>query len=134
MERYRVVNINSYQLLSLLDEIENDRSDYVKVKPCILDAWKDNNLYGIISTNPDDRMLCNKYNPGLLPCFCIKDGNVVIGIWTHRRIRHRGFAKLLLTTLKLKFVYNPYRHCPDFWTHHNILLSTTIPKYHIPMY
>ena len=132
MEKYKIVNISSYQLLALFNELEDDKSGYARVKSGLLEAWKHNHLYGIISL--DDKTRCNKYLDNLLPCFCIIDGTTLISIWTHHRIRGSGFAKLLIQGLNLTKIYNPYHHYPDLWTHLGLTEINAIPRYHLPMY
>ena len=107
----------------LYDEIVNDDSCFLNNREYILHSYKEGNLYGL-RVDENDYMFKNKEYTNkifckksfyLLPCFCIKENDKCIIIYTHTRARKNGFAKLLLKQLKIKSVYNPLVESMDFW-------------------
>ena len=121
---------NSDDFWSLFDELSDDKSMFLHNKSIILDAYKNGNLYGLIVTETDKmyekeesqndifcRGLGSMY---LLPCFCVKETNKAIIIWTHTRARKNGFAKCLIDLLDIKYAYNPLPDSIDFWKKCNV--------------
>ena len=100
----------------LLDELCDDKSGFLYNKSIILEAYKEGNLYGLSVTETDnmyfrsargDKIFCHdkifKYVSWyLLPCFCVKENNKAIIIWTHTRARKMGFAKKLVELLNIE--------------------------------
>ena len=112
----------------LMTELLHDVSDFLYDKNTIIEAYKNGNLYGL-NVNETDEM----YQKGsridnifcvdsmyLLPCFCIKEDNKAIIIWTHTRARNNGFAKKLVEILGIKYVDNPLPDSLEFWKKCNV--------------
>lgn len=107
----------------LIDELCDDNSKFMCNRSTILQAYKDGNLYGLEVEETDemynnysgnDDLFC-RYSFYLLPCFCVKEDDKAIIIWTHTRARRRGFGKKLVKLLKLEYAYKPLPESFDFW-------------------
>ena len=126
---YRVKHSEAFWCL--MDELNNDSSGFLHNRATILDAYVNGNLYGLqlnenkhYDLNPFDSIYCNCYiscQYYLFPCFCIKENDKAIIIWTHTRARNKGFAKKLVELLKIKSVYNPLPESIGFWEKCNII-------------
>ena len=114
----------------LINELLNDNSDFLYNRNTIVEAYKNGNLYGL-NVNETDEM----YKKGsridnifcvdsmyLLPCFCIKEDNKAIIIWTHTRARNNGFAKKLVELLRIKYADSPLPDSLEFWKKCNVEL------------
>ena len=112
----------------LIDELYDDKSRYICNRDTILEAYRTGSLYGLKVLESDsmyergammDRIFCiNSFY--LLPCFCIKENNKAIIIWTHKRARRKGFAKKLVELLHIEDAYNPSPSSIPFWEACNI--------------
>tara|TARA_B100001093_G_scaffold475388_1_gene500917 strand:- start:929 stop:1333 length:405 start_codon:yes stop_codon:yes gene_type:complete len=121
---------DSYSFWFLYDELLDDKSGFLNNRTCILDAYKNGNLYGLRVKETDkmfekgerqNDIFCKGGNY-LLPCFCIKENNKAVIIWTHTRARKKGFAKCLVNLLDIKYAYNPLPDSIDFWKKCNVNL------------
>ena len=56
----------------------------------------------------------------LLPCFCIKENNKAIIIWTRTKARKMGFAKKLVELLQIEYAFNPLPDSIGFWEKCNV--------------
>ena len=97
-------------------------------------AYKNGNLYGLIVDETDkmyenksilDNIFCNN-SMYLLPCFCIKENNDAIIIWTHSRARKLGFAKKLIELLNIECARNPLPDSIEFWKKCNVMYKIEI--------
>jgi hypothetical protein len=120
--------IDNKEFWCLFDELCDDNSGFVHNRNIILEAYKDGNLYGLRVCETDqmyergariDNIFC-KNSWYLLPCFCIKENNKAIIIWTHTRARNMGFAKKLVTLLQIEYACNPLPNSIGFWNKCNI--------------
>ena len=100
---------SSDEFWNLFDELRDDNSGFLHNRSTILDAYKNGDLYGLRVNETHkmfergariDDIFC-KDSWYLLPCFCIKEDNKAIIIWTHSRARKRGFARKLVELLVL---------------------------------
>jgi hypothetical protein len=66
-----------------------------------------------------DNIFCNN-SLYLLPCFCVKENDKAIIIWTHTRARKMGFAKILVKLLHIEYAYNPLPDSIEFWKKCNV--------------
>ena len=123
--------IGSEDFWYLLDELCHDKSDFYNNRSIILEAYKNGNLYGLTVNETYkmyernamiDNIFCNN-SCYLLPCFCVKENNKAIIIWTHTRARKMGFAKKLVELLHIEYAYNPLPDSIDFWKKCNIKLE-----------
>jgi len=124
--------INSEEFWCLYDEILDDSSCFFNNRSTILEAYKNGNLYGlqVLETNKMyergarmDKIFCRNYFNNcwyLLPCFCVKQNNKAVIIWTHTRARKNGFAKKLVELLHIEYAYNPLPESIDFWKKCNV--------------
>ena len=113
---------------SLMDEIKDD-SIYCN-RTAIVESFKHDNLYGLVvdetdemynkGLGTDDLFCCSNNSLYLLPCFCIKEDDTAIIIWTHKRARNKGFAKKLVELLNIKYARNILPESKDFWKKLNI--------------
>lgn len=112
----------------LFDELCDDRSKFLCNRDAIVEAYKNGNLYGLQVTETDlmykrrarmDTIFC-KGSWYLLPCFCIKENDKAIIVWTHSRARNNGFAKKMIELLEINSVYNPLPESIGFWEKVNI--------------
>ena len=124
----KLTKIDSDDFWSLFDELSNDNSGFLCNRKTILQAYKDQNIYGLIVDETDkmykrgainDNIFC-KNSCYLLPCFCIKENNKAIIIWTHKRARKNGFAKKLVELLNIEYAYKPLPESIEFWKKCNI--------------
>jgi len=121
--------IDGNEFWFLIDELQNDDDYYfINNRKIVVDAYKNGNLYSLRVTETtsmynrnarEDNIFC-KNSWYLLPCFCIKEDNKAITIWTHSRARRNGFAKKLLNLLHIEYSYNPYPNSIQFWEACNI--------------
>ena len=123
-------------VLILFNELVNDNSGFIHNMSFLLDAFKDGNLYGlsVIETNDMfernariDKEFCKDINghPAgwyLLPCLCVKNGDKCELIWSHTRIRNRGFARTLIQLLQLKYASNVLLESSGFWDKCNVAI------------
>tara|TARA_B100000003_G_scaffold203179_1_gene213378 strand:- start:21369 stop:21779 length:411 start_codon:yes stop_codon:yes gene_type:complete len=115
----------------LYDELLDDKSGFLNNRTCILDAYKNGNLYGLrvnetykmFEKGESQNDIFCKGSLYLLPCFCIKENNKAVIIWTHTRARKKGFAKCLVKLLDIKYAYNPLPDSIDFWKKCNVDLN-----------
>lgn len=125
---------DSAEFWCLIDELYNDKSVFIQNRIAILEAHKKGNLYGlrVIETTPMydrgaqlDDLFCDdiKNSWYLLPCFCVKENDEAIILWTHSRAQRRGFGRKLIELLKIKYVYNPLPDSVDFWKKCNVTWS-----------
>jgi len=126
--------INSDDFWCLYDELLDDNSGFFYNRSTILEAYRDKNLYGLTVLKTDemyergsrmDKIFCNnEFNNSfyLLPCFCIKENNKAVIIWTHTRARNMGFAKKLVELLNIEYAYCPLEESIGFWEKCNIKL------------
>ena len=73
-----------------------------------------------------DKIFCHdKRNASwyLLPCFCVKENNKAIIIWTHTRARKMGFAKKLVELLHIEIAEHPLPESIEFWKKCNVKLA-----------
>jgi len=112
----------------LIDELCDDNSGFFNNRSTILEAYKNKNLYGLRVNETDEmykkgeimnNIFCNN-SYYLLPCFCVKEDNKAIIIWTHTRARKMGFAKKLIELLKIEYAYNPLPDSINFWKKCNV--------------
>jgi len=101
---------------SIMDELyievcNSDGTGFWHNRGTILDAYSKGNLYGL-RVNETDEMFKRGY---LLPCFCVKEGDEAILLWTHTRARRRGFAKKLVELLEIKSADWPLPESLGFW-------------------
>jgi hypothetical protein len=114
----------------ILDELYNDNSGFLCNRTTILKAYKSGNLYGLRVYETDemykrgarkDTIFCEN-SWYLLPCFCIKENNKAIIIWTHTKARKMGFAKKLVELLQIEYAFNPLPDSIGFWEKCNVQL------------
>lgn len=107
----------------LIDELCDDNSGFFHNKSSIVEAYKTENLYGLQVYETDemykrgarmDNIFCMS-SFYLLPCFCVKEDDKAIIIWTHTRARKMGFAKKLVELLSIKFALHPLPNSIGFW-------------------
>ena len=112
----------------LIDELCDDNSGFFNNRSTILEAYKNKNLYGLRVNETDEmykkgeimnNIFCNN-SYYLLPCFCVKEDNKAIIIWTHTRARKMGFAKKLIELLHIEYAYNPLPDSINFWKKCNV--------------
>ena len=113
----KLTQIGANDFWNLFDELCDDNSRFLFNRATILEAYKNGNLYGLTVDETDDM---HKRNAGadlifcqsmfrnlyLLPCFCVKEDNKAIIIWTHTRARNMGFATKLIKLLGIKYAYD----------------------------
>lgn len=111
----------------IMDELYDDSSEFVHNRTLILEAYRRRNLFGLSVTKTDkmhetrdekrasqDGIFC-KGSGYLLPCFCVKDRDRAILIWTHTRARNNGFAKRMVQMLDIVSAYHPVPESAGFW-------------------
>ena len=123
-----LIQINSEDFWCLFDELCNDNSGFYHNRSTILEAYKNGNLYGlhVIESDKmyergvkDNNIFCDD-SLYLLPCFCVKENNKAIIIWTHTRARKMGFAKKLVELLHIEYADNPLPDSIEFWKKCNV--------------
>lgn len=117
-------------VLILLDELVNDNSGFIHNKPHLLDAFKGGNLYGlsVIETSDMfkrgdacmDKEFCKDVNDNpvgwyLLPCLCVMNDDKCELIWSHTRIRNKGFANKFVELLQIQYAVNVLTESIGFW-------------------
>ena len=128
--KIELVEMNSDYFWYLFDELCDDKSGFLCNRTTILEAYKNGNLYGLQVEEThemykrgaaEDKIFCD-HSMYLLPCFCIKEDNKAIIIWTHTRARRNGFAKKLVELLKIEYAFKPLPDSIEFWKKCNIKL------------
>jgi hypothetical protein len=123
-----LIQIDSDDFWSLFFELCNDESGFLHNRSTILEAYKHGNLYGL-QVNETCKMLDRRARRDkifcenswyLLPCFCVKENNNAIIIWTHTRARKMGFARKLVELLHIEYAYKPLPDSIDFWKKCNV--------------
>jgi hypothetical protein len=124
----KLEKIDASDFWCLIEELIDDESGFLNNRITILEAYKHGNLYGlrVIETEEmyergasTDEIYCeNSFY--LLPCFCVKEENRAIIIWTHSRVRKMGFGRKLIKLLKIEYAYDPLPGSIDFWKKCNI--------------
>jgi hypothetical protein len=126
----KVVQNDSDDFWCLIYELIDDNSGFYHNRSTILEAYKNGNLYGLRVNESDkmyergeriDNIFCDN-SWYLLPCFCVKENNKAIIIWTHTRARKMGFAKKLIELLNIEYAYKPLKDSIDFWKKCNVKL------------
>ena len=133
MGEIKLIQIDSSDFWILMDELYDDTSQFIHNRTTILEAYKTGNMYGLRVSETDmmyknntieDKIFANNFIHGnsfyLLPCFCIRENNKAIIIWTHTRARKKGFAKKLVELLQIKYAYKPLNDSIDFWNKCNV--------------
>ena len=128
----KVARIDSNDFWRLFDELCDDKSGFFYNRSTILEAYKNETLYGLRVSETDSmyergaRMdnIFGEDSWYLLPCFCIKEDNKAIIIWTHTRARKLGFARKMVELLKIEFAWNPLPESIGFWDKCNVKYST----------
>lgn len=124
----KLIQIDSDDFWRLLDELYDDNSGFCNNRSTILEAYKNGNLYGLSVIESDkmyergarmDNIFCDD-SWYLLPCFCVKENNNAIIIWTHTRARKMGFAKKLVELLNIEYAFNPLPDSIEFWKKCNV--------------
>ena len=128
----RAIQIGSDDFWRLIDELLDDDSRFYNNRTTILEAYKNGNLYGLSVSETykmyerqarrDEIFCCSSWY--LLPCFCVKDSNKAIIIWTHTRARKKGFARKLVELLHIDVAFNPLQDSLDFWKKCNVNFET----------
>ena len=126
-------NGSSTDFWSIMDELyievcNSDGIGFWNNRGTILDAYSKGKLYGLRVDETDemfkrgvmgDPVFCRQLNGEvswyLLPCFCVKEGDEAILLWTHTRARRRGFAKKLVELLEIKSADWPLPESLGFW-------------------
>lgn len=123
-----LIQIDDEDFWHLFDELLDDNSGFYNNRSTILEAYKKRNLYGLRVNETDkmyerraqiDNIFC-KNSLYLLPCFCVKENNKAIIIWTHTRARKMGFAKNLVKLLHIEYAVNPLPDSIEFWKKCNV--------------
>ena len=121
--KIEITQIDSYDFVNLFWEMVYDNSGFVNNMNIILEAYKNDYLYGL-RVIENDKMYEKRmrYNPifcknsfYLLPCFCIKKENKVLILWVHNRARKMGFGRKLVELLKIDTVSNILPDSKVFW-------------------
>lgn len=108
---------------SIIEALENDASGFIHNKNYLVEAFKDNDLYGLYVTETDhmfrrgageDPIFC-RYTNYLLPCMCVKHGDAIEIIWTHSCLRRKGLARALVQRLGVTRADNPLPESLPFW-------------------
>ena len=126
----KLCQIDSDDFWCLIDELYDDKSGFCHNRCTILEAYRSGNLYGLRVCETDimyknrkgDNNIFCKNSFYLLPCFCVKENDKAIIIWTHSRARKRGFAKKLVKLLHIKYADKPLPDSLDFWGKCNVKL------------
>jgi GNAT superfamily N-acetyltransferase len=119
--------ISSGDFFSLMDELADDESDFLRDRNMLLDAFVDRNLYSLHVTETPamhsrfagaDEVFCCPTTATtlyMLPCFCIVEKGLLFFVWTHSRARRRGFGRLLVALTEATEVYRPTPDDAAFW-------------------
>ena len=130
----KLKQIDSNDFWCLMEELCDNKSGFVCNRSTILDAYKNGNLYGLTvnETNKmykrcayEDNIFCSN-SRYLLPCFCTKENNKAIIIWTHTRARKNEFAKKLVELLQIESTDHPLLDSIEFWKTCNIKMIKDI--------
>jgi hypothetical protein len=120
----KIVQIkDSQEFWHLINELMDDNSGFWHNRSTILDAFTKGNLYGLRAVETDEMMKngARKYKLFclrswyLFPCFCIKEDDKAIIIWTHTRARKLGLARRLINSLEIKYAGIILPESQGFW-------------------
>lgn len=119
---------NGADFFAILDEMNDDGSAFYHNRSTIFDACMKGHAFSVMAGNADDLsnnngeddhiggIFCNTGGYYLLPCVCVRNENDEVElIWTHSRIRRKGFAKLMIKELGLVSARNRLPASRDFW-------------------
>jgi len=113
---------------SLINELIDDNSCFLHNRNILVEAYKSGNLYSLRVNETEsmygqkavtDNIFC-KNSFYLLPCLCVRDSENAVIIWTHKKARLNGFAKLLIQLLDIKVAKYPLEESIGFWNKLNI--------------
>ena len=119
---------NGGDFWALMYQLIDDKSGFFDNKSIITEAYRDGTLYGLKVCETDEMytrgdllldIFCND-TFYLLPCFCIKENDAAIIIWTHSRARNMGFGRKMVELLDIKRADTPLKESLGFWKKCNI--------------
>lgn len=102
---------------SIIDELTDDKSNFLYSKSTIVSAYKNKKLYGLSAISNDmisDKIFCTR-SPNLLPCFCIVENSMVEMIWVHSRARRNKLGTYMMKQLSVDTIYEPLESSMCFW-------------------
>ena len=116
---------------ALMYQLIDDKSGFFDNKSIITEAYRDGTLYGLKVCETDEMytrgdrfsdIFCSDPFDTfyLLPCFCIKENDAAIIIWTHSRARNMGFGRKMVELLDIKRADTPLKESLGFWKKCNI--------------
>ena len=98
---------------ALLYEILDEEPMYQINENLLAESFRDYHMYGLkVQESPSmqqreaykDSIFCRR-SRYLLPCFCLKNDNVIIVIWLHQRIKNYSFDKIFIDLLNIREQY-----------------------------
>lgn len=125
----KLVQIDDHDFWCIFDELDDDDSLFLNNRDFIVRSYKDGNLYGLRVDETDNMYKRGAGSDGifcsdslyLLPCFCIREEDKAMIIWTHTRARKMGFARKLVELLQIKVAHIPLPDSLKFWKKCNII-------------
>lgn len=124
----KLIHINYEDFWYIYDELCEEKGEIFHYRSILLEAYKKQKLFGLRVTESiqmfenverNNPLFC-KNSWYLLPCFCVRDKNKVIFIWTHERARNKGFAKKMVELLDIDYAYKPIASSLGFWEKCNV--------------
>lgn len=104
--------IDGQGIWTILNYVKRKESTFDHMHGEILDAWKENHLYGVYEIETKQ----------LMPCFCISSKyddprrpNILSVIWVDENSRNQGFAKLMIEEANPDVINAPMEGTDKFW-------------------
>lgn len=121
----------SQQFWAIIDEIQNDKSNFWYNRNSLLDAYHEGRVYRMTVEENDfmferraynDPIFCRTYYDEhifyTLPAFCTwkrGEDNVCEMIWTHSRARRLGIGRAFVEQLEIVRADRPIEDAKPFW-------------------
>ena len=116
--------LSAHELLQLSDELSGDGSGFINQRHLILEAWKNDKLFGLrveetgsmYDRHARSDPIFVPFSWYLLPCFCVVDHQTAKIFWVHSRARRLGFGRKLVEELGIKTASIPLPDSRAFWS------------------
>ena len=114
------------EVVYLLDKLKDDNSDFLHNRSVILDAFKNNCLYGLTLKDNKEYFKLYSVEPtqSILPCFCVIDDvnkNTAILFWVYSRMRLRGLGRIMVDFFNIRYAFSISPESTEFWRKYDVI-------------
>ena len=110
-----LINVGCEEFWLIINELCDDNSIFLHSKTAILQAFKDNQLYGLRIPDSGGEVPVIPDSGGLVPCFCISHNKTALILWVHSRARLMGVGRKLIQQLDINRAYAVLDESAEFW-------------------